>query len=211
MDKKLLNGILAVAAALGLAGCSNETEAPAPETKAEAPAKAALPPPEPVAAQSAFSQMYRPARQWAADALPLSVTSGEIEGLKNDGGKAGMWTAVFVSPSRREARTLFYSAIDHGTTVRGVAMGGAQPWSGATAKSQPFNPTEFLINSDAAYQTAFAKAAPWVKTHPNKKLSLYLASASRGPWPVWIVMWGDTKSGYLAFVNATSGKIMANR
>ena len=38
-----------------------------------------------------------------------------------------------------------------------------------------------------------------------------LVNSTRFPSPAWYVMWGTAKSGYLVFVNATSGQIMTGR
>ncbi len=190
-----------------MTACSGTPKPSAKEAKAELEAKKEpAKPAGPVAAQTAFYEMYKPARTWASDLLPLSLASGELASMKNEGGKAAMWTAVFVSPSRREARTFYYSVINEGETIsKGVTAGGAQPWSGATAKSRPFQTTEFVVNSDAAYNTALAQAGPWLKRHPDKKAALFLGSTSRFPRPVWLVIWGTTKSGYAVYVDATTG------
>ncbi|MBS1874388.1 MAG: hypothetical protein JSU00_14320 [Acidobacteria bacterium] len=201
MDKRILIATV-IAGAAFLGGCS---EAPAPVDKTAELKKEPPKPPEPVAGQSAFFEMYKPARQWAADVQPLTLASNDVPGRTAEGGKAWMWTAVFVSPSKREARTLFYSVVEHEKVLRGVTVGGAQTWSGATPKSKPFGVAEFQVNSDAAYDTVYKKAEAWVKKHPGKKLSIYLASTNRFPAPAWYVMWGDSKSGYLGFVNATTG------
>jgi hypothetical protein len=209
MHKKILMAATAVAAVMAMTACS---EAPTPteikkagvETKQE-PAK----PPEPVAAQTAFYEMYKPARTWAPDLLALSLTSNEVPSMKGEDGKSPMWTAVFVSPSRREARTFTYSVVDDGATIhKGVNVGGAEPWSGATPKSAPFQTTGFVVDSDAAYKTAYAKAEAWVKKHPGKKVAFSLGSAARFPAPVWFIIWGDTKSGYAVYVNATLGTVI---
>ncbi|MCL5743358.1 MAG: hypothetical protein M1541_05435, partial [Acidobacteria bacterium] len=151
----------------------------------------------------------KPARAWAADLLPLTLAAGEVPGISNEGGKAAMWTAVFVSPSRREARTFVYAVANHGSDIhKGVSAGRSQAWSGATPRSRPFQVTEFFINSDDAFKTASEKAGAWLKAHPGKKHSITLASTTRFSAPVWFIMWGDTKSGYLAFVNATTGLAM---
>src|SRR5580704_8442986 len=99
MNKTFLKAAF-VLAALGLAGCSSE-HAKTTETKTDdAAKKAAAGPPEPVLAKTAFYEMYTPAHAWAADLLPISLKSGEVGGVKNADGKAGLWTAVFVSPSQ---------------------------------------------------------------------------------------------------------------
>jgi len=205
MHNNFLTAILAGGVIALLTACSQAPQTPAPETKkAEEPKKA----PEPVAAQTAFFEMYKPARQWAADLLPLSLVSNEIPGMNNGEGTAAMWTAVFVSPGRREARTFFYAVADHGTTIhKGVEIGGAQAWTGSTPKSQPFQITEFAVNSDAAFKTASAKAAAWLKKHPGMPVAMALGKTSRFPGPVWYIQWGTTKLGYAVFVNATTGEV----
>ncbi len=153
--------------------------------------------------------MYKPARAWASDVLPLTLAAGEVPGIKNEGGKASTWTAVFVSPSRRDARTFVYAVASHGSDIhKGVSAGGAQAWSGPTPKSRPFQVTEFVIDSDEAFKTASQKASAWLAKHPGKRVSVVLAQTSRFPAPTWFIMWGDNKSGYLAFVNAVTGLTM---
>ena len=209
MGTKLSNAVAVVAALLLLGACSEtKVENKAATEAKNKPAK----PSEPVSGKTAFYEMYKPARAWATDLLPLSLASDEVPGMKNDAGKAAMWTAVFVSPSKREARTLTYSVTDQGSSIRkGVSMGGAQVWSGQTAKSRPFQITEFAADSDAAYQAALEKAGAWVKKHPEKTASLYLGNAARFPGPVWYVLWGDQKTGYGVFVNATTGAVAKSK
>jgi len=209
MHKKLLLAVTGVAAVVAMTACS---EAPTPseikqaqvETK-QAPAK----PPEPVSAQTAFYEMYKPARTWAPDLLALSLLANEVPSMKSADGKFPMWTAVFVSPSLHQARTFTYSVIDDGANVhKGVNVGGEESWSGATPKSSPFQTTDFAVDSDAAYKTAYAKAEAWVNKHPGKKAAFSLGSAARFPAPVWFIIWGDTKSGYAVYVNATTGTVI---
>jgi hypothetical protein len=207
MNKKALLTATVMIAALVLSACS---EAPKTAAKVETeakkePAKA----PEAVTAQRAFYEMYKPARAWSADLLTLSVTSGEVPNIKNEDGKAGLWTAVFVSPSRKEARRFTYAVVDSGADIRkGVNVSGALLWGGATPTSKPFSNSEFAVDSDDAYKAAFAKAAGWLKRHPNQKATFRLGNASRFAAPVWYVMWGTTKNGYAALVNATTGAIV---
>lgn len=208
MNQHLFSAALAVAV-LSFTGCS-EAPKPAPETtetKKEPPK-----PTGPVSAKTAFWEMYKPARSWATDLLVLSVTSNDVPGVKSEDGKYAMWTAVFVSPSKREARTFTYAIADQGTSVhRGVTMGGAETWSGATPKSKAFQTSEFAVDSDAAYKTAFEKAQPWVKKHPDKTAAMFLGSSNRFPAPAWYVLWGTTKLGYAVFVNATTGAVMTGK
>jgi hypothetical protein len=204
MNKKVLSTATAIVAALVLSACSEAPNTPAKvetEVKKE-PVKA----PEAVTAKVAFYELYKPARGWATDLLALSIASGEVPTIKNEDGKAGLWTVIFVSPSRKEARSFTWAATDSGNDIRkGVNVSNALVWAGATPDSKPFSASEFAVDSDAAYKTALEKAEVWVKAHPNQKLTFRLGNASRYPAPVWYLMWGTTTNGFAALVNATTG------
>ncbi len=207
MNKRVLLTATGMVAALALSACS---ESPKPATKAESEApKEVAKAPEAVAALTAFYKLYKPARDWAADLLVLSVTSGEVPNIKNEDGKAGLWTVVFVSPSRKEARSFTWAVADSGKDiVKGLNVSNALPWTGATPTSKTFAATEFVVDSDAAYKTAHEKAAEWLKTHPDKQVSLRVGDAAQFPSPVWYIMWGSTKEGFAAVVNATTGVLI---
>jgi hypothetical protein len=204
MNTSLIRTVV-IAAIFGLSSCSEPVKTKQAET--EVPQKPAGPP-QPVTAKTAYWEMYKPARAWTTDIQPVSMSSGEVASIKNEGGKAGLWTAVFVSARLHQARTYYYAAADglpH--VVRGIKLVATVAWDGPTAEVMPIPTSEFSVDSDAAYSTAFAKAGEWVKKHPSKPLSLVLGNASRFQSPVWYVLWGTTKSGYEVFVNATDGTI----
>ena len=202
--KKPLATTVAVLAALVLAACSQAPTATEAKTET-APKKEA--PAGPVTAQTAFFEMYKPARAWAPDFMLLGMDSNEVPGITSAGGKFGMWTAVLVSPSMSQARTFTYSVVSSGNDIhKGVDVSPAQTWSGATQASRPFQTMDFATDSDAAYKVAFAKAESWVKEHPDKKVAFTLANASRFPTPVWYIVWGTKTSGYSVLVSATTGQ-----
>jgi hypothetical protein len=203
--KHSLLGSFAIATVLGLSSCSEppKTQTAETESKKEPPA-----PPQPVSAKTAFWEVYKPARTWAADLQPVSITSGEIAGIKNEAGRAGLWTIVVVSPSLRQARTYYYAVADElPHAVKGIKLGATLPWGGPTAEVVPIRTADFSTDSDAAYSMAMGKADSWVKKHPDTPVSLVLGSASRFHSPVWYVLWGSKKSGYEVFINATDGTI----
>ncbi|HLJ14473.1 MAG TPA: hypothetical protein VKV15_08260 [Bryobacteraceae bacterium] len=196
-------------AVLVLTACSQAPQPSATEAKTGPETKEAAGPPVPVSAKTAFWEMYKLAHSWTTDILPLSLVSKEVPGVENGDGKAGMWTATFVSPSRHEARVFSYSVVSVAPDVfKGVNANRPVPWSGPTRQAMPFRTADFTVDSDAAYKTALAKAETWVKEHPGKKASLSLGNAARFPAPVWYVLWGDNKSGYFALVNATTGNLV---
>jgi len=209
MDKKFLTAAVAIAL-LGLAACSSSEPAKTTETKsAEEARKGPAGPPMPVLAKEAFYEMYTPAHMWASDVMPLSLASAEVNGVKNEDGKAGAWKAVFVSPSMHQARSYSYSVVDQLPDYsKGVKADNPVPWGGPTAAAVPFQTSDFMIDSDAAYKTAADKAGTWPKEHPDKPLTMALGYASRFPAPVWYYLWGTSKDGYAVYISASSGSII---
>ncbi|HEX4278000.1 MAG TPA: hypothetical protein VHZ74_21750 [Bryobacteraceae bacterium] len=200
-------------AILGLCACSSEpAKTTEVKTDADAAKKAPAGPPEPVAAKTAFYEMYTPAHTWAADLLPISLKSGEVAGVKNADGKAGVWTAIFGSPSQHLARTYTYAVAEQLPDIaKGVKAESPEAWAGPTTAAMTFQTSDFTIDSDAAYKTAAGKATEWLKDpeHAAKSVSLSLGAATRFPAPVWYILFGDSKNGFVALVNATTGNIIA--
>ncbi|HEY3442704.1 MAG TPA: hypothetical protein VGK29_18225 [Paludibaculum sp.] len=206
MGTKIFLLATSVAAAIVLTGCSS---APPPATKAETKAVEPAKPAEAVAARSAYFEMYKAARAWAPDLLALTLKSGEVPSIKNEGGHAGAWIAVFVSPSRKEARTFTYAVAGNGADLsKGINVSDKQNWGGATPAAKAFANGEFSIDSDIAYTTATGPAGAWLKTHPGAKATMLLGNSARFPGPVWYIMWGTSKDGYAVYVNATTGAVI---
>src|SRR5665213_2107282 len=139
MDNVFLKALFVVAA-VGLTACSSEP-AKTTETKTDTSAAKQAPagPPQPVAAKDAFYEMYTPAHAWAADMQPLRLKSGEVAGVKNADGKAGLWTAIFVSPTQHAARTYSYAVADQLPNIsKGVTAEGTEPWAGPTTAVMTF-------------------------------------------------------------------------
>lgn len=202
-----------VVAAVSLLGCSSETPKTTVAATDTETKPAAAGPPEPVSAKTAFYKMYTPAHAWASDLEPISLKSGEVAGVKNADGNAGVWIAVFGSPSKHTARTYTYSVADQLPDIsKGVKAAIAEkPWAGPTTEIMTFQTSDFKVDSDAAYKSAAAKAADWLKLKDNaeKPVTLSLGAASRFPAPIWYILFGTNKSGFAALVNASTGEIVA--
>jgi hypothetical protein len=157
--------------------------------------------------------MYTSARKWATDLVLLRLTPKEVPGFKNDAGKAAMWQAAFASPSLHQFRVYSYAIAAVSPDIhKGVVAGLRQPWSGATRDAMPVEVSSFNIDSDAAYNAAAADAAAWLKKNPGKQLSSFqLGNTYRFQASVWYLAWGDKKSGYIAFVDANTGKVVKQK
>jgi hypothetical protein len=165
---------------------------------------------EPVTAKTAYWPMYKSAYKWAPDIVLLRIAPKDVSGFTNGGGKAAVWEATFASPSKHEYRIFSYAiAAQPPDIIKGVTIGNAVPWSGVTREVMPIQSSEFNVDSDAVYTTAAADAATWLKKNPDKKMSSFqLGNGYSFPAPVWYVMWGEKKSGYVVFVSALNGKVL---
>jgi hypothetical protein len=198
-------------AVLLLAGCSQTTKPPvSDESKAPGVPKG---PPEPVTAKAAFWPMYTSARHWTTDLVILGLTPKDVPGFKNEAGKAAMWQATFASPTLHQYRVYSYAIVNVPPNIfKGVVAGLREPWGGATRDAMPIELNSFNVDSDVAYQVAAADGAPWLKKNPDKAVSSFaLGNTYRFQAPVWYLMWGDKKSGYVAFVDANSGKLLKKK
>jgi hypothetical protein len=198
-------GLVAGVFVLTISCSSAPTEAAKTEKATEKAAVAEAP----VTGKTAFWEMYKLGHAWAADMQVLYLKSGSLEGVEAKGkeGQATEWTLMVASPSKKEAHEFRYRAITQGTKRRGVISGAIQPWGGPTAKGQPFTTSEMKLDSDEALAKASEKAAAWAKENPGKEVSFYLGKESKYPAPVWAVLWGGEKSGYLVIVNALDGSV----
>ncbi|MEO5923856.1 MAG: hypothetical protein ABIR70_08530 [Bryobacteraceae bacterium] len=205
MTTKLFPAVLSVAAFAFMIACAS---APTAAVKVEKELKAIVE--TPVTGKTAFWEMYKLGHAWSADMQVLFLKNGKLVGSeeKGKGGEATEWTLMVASPSKREAHEFTYRAISVGTKRKGVVSGTVQPWGGPTAKGQPFTTAEMKLDSNEAFDKAAAKAATWNKENPGKEVSFYLGKESKYPAPVWAVLWGGEKAGYLVVVNALDGSII---
>ena len=185
-----------------LSGCSDQSTA----TKKE-PEK----PPEPVSGLSAVYKMYQVARTWAPAPDVLNMVSQHLGGIPEATGKAGAWEGTFTSTSLGRSRTFTFSIVEMLPDVhKGVFAGPESAFSGSKGESKPFNIAAVKVDTDAAYQTALAKAADYDKKNPGKPITYMLEKIDRFPDVVWRVIWGESvgKSNFSVFVDASTGSYL---
>jgi hypothetical protein len=201
-----------VVAGLFFTGCSQSTTVP---VNSGSEAKKPAGPPELASAKTAFWPMYTAARSWAPDLVVLRLTTKELPGFENKEGKAAMWEAMFASPSLHAYRLDTYAIANKPPDIyRGATAGLRLPWGGISRDAMPMDTSNFNVDSDAAYAAVVADpdAANWLKKNPDKKLSLIeLGNVYQFHSLVWYLVWGDKKSGYAAYVDATSGKVLKSK
>jgi hypothetical protein len=196
--------VVAIAVLL-MTACSEQPKTPATATESSAASASS----NPVPGKTAFFAMYKPAYGWANDVVPLKLESKEIPGIKNADGKAGMWSGTFGSYRKHEAVVISYAVAAHPPDIyKGINISNPIPWGGPSRDAMPFQSSDLATDSDAAYKTASAQAAAWLKKNPDKKVSFLLGNnPTRFSTPIWYVQWGDAKNGYGVFVSATTGAL----
>jgi len=189
---------------LVLAGCSSQ---PATPEKKEA-AK----PPEPVTGQTALYRMYQVAKnQWSQDAQVLKADSMHLSDVPEVPGKAGAWEATFTSANLGRARTYTYSVVEELPTLhKGVFAGNEENFSGKSGIDTPFPIIAVKIDTDAAYETAHAKATAYEAKNPGKPITVLLEKNDRYPDPAWRIIWGESAgtSSFSVYVDASTGAFL---
>ncbi len=192
-----------------LCSCSQPSQPPAGN---EPTAKSAEPtaPAGPVTAKTAYWEMYKSAYRWAPDVVALRLAPKDVPGLAKENGKASVWEATFASPGKHAYCVFTYAVAAQPPDIyKGVTVGNSKPWAGETRDVMPIDMSQVKVDSDAAYAAAAADGEAWLKKNPEKKLANFqLGYGYSFPAPVWYVLWGDKKSGYLVYVNATTGKVL---
>lgn len=192
--------ILPLAAILYLAGCSS---GPPPEKKP-------VEPPKPVSGLSAIYKMYGIARTWAPDAELLKAQSINLQSVPSENGKAGAWTAVFVSQSLGKSRPYSFSVVEDEGLHEGVFAQHEQSWSGPTRQSSPIRTAALKTDSEKAWTIAEEKSKDYIKKNPDVRVFYLLEQTDRFPNATWRVIWGEsiTKSGHSVFVDVPLGEFL---
>ncbi len=184
---------------LCLAGCGNE---PVAEKKVE-------PPPEPITGQRALYRMYSVARStWARDVMVEKMSSLRVNGMTDPApGKANAWEATFFSPSIGSARPYTYSIVEQLPDLHKDVFAG----SPQSSSNPSFLIAAVKTDSDAAYQTALAKAAKDAQRNAGKPILVLLELDRKYPDPTWRIVWGDSIStaGLSVFVDANTGEYLS--
>ncbi len=195
-------GISIIALAL-LSGCADAPK----KTVTQEPPKA----PEAVSGQWAFHRMYVSARAWAPDALGVKMNSIPLAEVKAEPGKSGAWQVTFASPSKQRTKTFTYSAVDAPGNLREGTFSTQE--EGLNPRMRLFPMAAVKIDTPAAYETAAAKSAEYLKKNPDSPVFFLLEMKQGSNSLAWRVVFGDSvgTSSHSVFVEATSGQYLETR
>lgn len=201
----LLLPVLILAALALLSSCSSSKPASAPEAAAPAPQPK---PPALYTGLQAFGCVQGLAQKWALDATPVrfeSVINSESNG---QGGRATVWKAAFISPSKRLMKYFACS----GSRLKdsppyGPSADIEQPYA-ADVPGMAFQPLLLKIDSDKAYEVAQAHGGDaLLKKNPNQEVRYFVLWNPKQHLLQWYVMYGREKesSAGTGIVNALTG------
>jgi len=189
-----------------LTGCSSApTPTPAAETQ---PAQPQSKPPSLYTGLQAFGCVQGLAQKWATDTIPVRLES-EINSESNgQGGKATIWRAAFISPSRRMMRYF---------TCSGSRLKDAPPYGPSADVEQPYSPDVpamgfqplFLkVDSDKAFDAAQEHGGvALLKKNPDQVVKYFVLWNPKQRALYWYVMYGKEKESAAGtgIVNALTG------
>ena len=189
-----------------LTGCSSGP-APSPATQ-PAQSQPQSKPPSLYTGLQAFGCVQGLAQKWAPDTIPVRLES-EINSESNgQGGKATVWRAAFISPSRRTVRYF---------TCSGSRLKDAPPYGPSADVETPYSPDVpamgfqplFLkIDSDKAFEVAQANGgAALLKKKPEQVVKYFVLWNPKKRVLQWYIMYGLDKESAAdtGVVNALTG------
>lgn len=207
--KSLLIPVLAVivASMCLLTGC----ETTPPTGEGERPAGTAstqTKPPAPYTGLQAFSCVNGLAQKWASDVIPVRLESQVNSEANGQGGKATVWKAGFISPSRGKIKYFFCS----GSRLKdappyGPSAGTEEPY-GPDVPALGFQPLFLKADSDKAYSIAQEHGgASLLKKDPNQVVTYFVLWNPKQRALYWYVMYGKDKESAAGtgIVNALTG------
>ena len=206
MSNRVVVVLVCILVLIVLSGCSSTPQqqttsaTPQPVEKKEAVLYTGKP---------CFTRMVDQARRWSLDAMPVHVESElNSESLGHDG-KATVWQATFVSPSRATARVYSCSgSLLADAPPQGIS---ARPEMAASTAVPMFDPSFLGTDSDAAFAVAQEKGgAKLLEKDPKQPVIYALNWDPQKKQLVWIVVYGtDPKdSKGMGVIDASTGKFL---
>ena len=208
--KSLPNSFLPLVTILGFmylsTGCNPEPKAgegAQPSGTTSTPSK----PPTLYSGLQAFSCVNGLAQRWASDVIPVRLESQVNSEANGQDGKATVWKAGFISPSRRKIKYFFCSGSRLKDAPPYGPSAGTEEAYGPDVASLGFQPLFLKTDSDKAYAVAKDHGgASLIKKNPNQ-VTYFVLWNSKQRALYWYVMYGKDQESAAGtgIVNALTG------
>ncbi len=186
-------------------GCDSAPESGAGSTAAtSAPSK----PPGLYTGLQAFSCVNGLAQRWASDVIPVRLESQVNSEANGQDGKASVWKAGFISPSRRKIKYFYCSGSRLKDSPPYGPSAGTEEAYGPDVASLGFQPLFLKTDSAQAYIVAQEHGgASLIKKNPKQEVTYFVLWNPKQRALYWYVMYGkdqESASG-TGIVNALTG------
>lgn len=206
--RKVSSVVLVLCPLIVIAGCSSNPE---PAKNATQATTAPVEKKEAVlyTGKPCFMRMVDQARRWTIDAMPIHLESKlNAESVGHDG-KATIWTATFVSPSKGSSRIFTCSG---SVLPQEAAMGvSGSPEMTASTAVPMFDPSLLGVDTDDAFKVAQEKGGAKLIEKDSKQPIIYaLDWDGKNKQLVWSVVYGsDAKNSKgVGVIDARTGKFL---
>jgi hypothetical protein len=205
--KRLCLILLVLAYVLVAASCTSTPTTPATTTAASKPAEPQGP--TLYTAQEAFTRLNGFAHRWAADAMPIHVTSELTSEANGQDGRATIWRAMFASLSRGTVKSFVCSGskLPNAPAVGTTAAGAEVPLT-ADLRALFFEPFLLKTDSKEAFEVTQKHGGDQLlKKNPKTRINYVLEWDRKQNAPLWYVVYGETMKDTkdVGVVNATTG------
>ena len=156
----------------------------------------------------AFSCVNGLAQRWASDVIPVRLESQANSEANGQDGKATVWKAGFISPSRGKIKYFFCSGSRLKDAPPYGPSAGTEEAYGPDVASLGFQPLFLKTDSDKAYAVAKEHGgASLVKKKPNQVVTYFVLWNSKQRALYWYVMYGKDQESAAGtgIVNALTG------
>jgi hypothetical protein len=192
-----------------LTGCEStpkggEGGQPASTTATPAQSK----PPTLYSGLQAFSCVNGLAQRWSSDVIPVRLESQANSEANGQDGKATVWKAGFISPSRRKIKYFFCSGSRLKDAPPYGPSAGTEEAYGPDVPALGFQPLFLKTDSDKAYAVSKEHGgARLIKKNPNQVVTYFVLWNPKQRALYWYVMYGKDQESAAGtgIVNALTG------
>ena len=156
----------------------------------------------------AFSCVNGLAQRWSSDVIPVRLESQANSEANGQDGKATVWKAGFISPSRRKIKYFFCSGSRLKDAPPYGPSAGTEEAYGPDVPALGFQPLFLKTDSDKAYAVSKEHGgASLIKKNPNQVVTYFVLWNPKQRALYWYVMYGKDQESAAGtgIVNALTG------